>query len=144
VKGGHPASGPAPDPTAIRRDSDRASWTHLPAAGRQGDPPPFPLPQPSKRELAIWAEEWRRPQAVMWEANHQEREVALYVRWVVKSERPDAAIALGTLVRQLQESLGLSLPGLARNRWIIASTDDRAERPQLVGGMSTKERRRAG
>lgn len=145
MKGGHANSGPPPDMTALRRDSDRASWTHLPAAGRQGPAPDWPLTRPTKRELAVWADEWSRPQAVMWEANHQEREVASYVRWFVKSEAHDAPIALGTLVRQLQEALGLSLPGLARNRWVIAGTTDEDRRPTVVGGTSTKERlNRAG
>lgn len=89
--------------------------------------------------MKIWEGEWRRPQAVMWEANSQQTEVALYVRWLVKSERPDAAVALGTLVRQLQESLGLSLPGLARNRWIIATTDEGSTKPR-VAYTSTRDR----
>ena len=39
-------SGPPPDPDALRRDrkEDRAGWTILPAAGRQGDAPEWPLP----------------------------------------------------------------------------------------------------
>lgn len=39
-------SGPPPDPTALRRDrpEDKESWTTLPAEGRQGDPPAWPLP----------------------------------------------------------------------------------------------------
>ena len=56
----------------------------------------------------------------MWEANGQQVEVALYVRSLVGAERPKASVALRTLVRQQQEALGLSLPGLLRNRWIIA------------------------
>lgn len=91
----------------------------------------------------MWIEQWSLPQAVMWEANHQEREVALYVRWVIKSERPAAAVGLGTLVKQLQEALGLSLPGLARNRWIIASTTGET-RPRVVASASSKERVSAG
>jgi hypothetical protein len=142
--GARAKSGPPPDPNALRRDRDGTEWVHLPAAGRQGPTPYWPLTRANKREQDVWAEEWIRPQAVMWEANHQEREVAIYVRWFVRSERANASVALGTLVRQLQEALGLSLPGLARNRWIIASTQDRAERPKIVGGTSTKERARAG
>lgn len=79
----------------------------------------------------------------MWEANHQEEEVAAYVRWFAKAERPDAATNLGTLVKQLQEALGLSLPGLARNRWIIASFTSE-KRPSMVVSTSTKERVNAG
>ena len=39
-------SGPPPDPDALRRDraDDRSGWTLLPAEGRQGDTPEFPLP----------------------------------------------------------------------------------------------------
>lgn len=78
----------------------------------------------------------------MWEANHQEEEVARFVRWAVKGEAHDAPVSVGTLVRQLEEALGLSLPGLARNRWIIASTETSTERPRLVANSSTKERLR--
>ena len=142
MKGGHANSGPPKDPNALRRERDQAEWTHLPAAGRQGPTPDWPLTRPTARELAIWTVEWKRPQAVMWEANHQETEVALYVRWLVKSEMRDATVNLGTLVKQLQEALGLSLPGLARNRWIIAHSDQSTERPKVVAGTSTRERAR--
>lgn len=39
-------SGPAPDPNALRRDrkQDRDGWTTLPAKGREGATPPWPLP----------------------------------------------------------------------------------------------------
>lgn len=39
-------SGPPPDPDALRRDrpEDKAGWTILPAAGRQGAAPKWPLP----------------------------------------------------------------------------------------------------
>jgi hypothetical protein len=89
--------------------------------------------------MDLWIIEWRRPQAVMWEANHQETEVALYVRALKEAEKQSASVPSRTLVKQLQEALGLSLPGLARNRWIIASvTGD--TRPRMVASASTKER----
>lgn len=72
------------------------------------------------RELELWEREWVRPQAVMWDANGQEHEVAMYVRSLKDAEKPRSSVALRTLVRQQQEALGLSLPGLLRNRWIIA------------------------
>ncbi len=120
--GARSRSGPAPDPQALRRDRDKAAWTHLPAEGRQGEPPSWPLSKATGRELALWAHEWTRPQAVMWEANHQEVEVGLYVRSLRQAESPKAPVGLRTLVKQMQESLGLSLPGLARNHWIIATS----------------------
>jgi len=67
----------------------------------------------------LWAQEWKRPQAVIWEANGQEIEVALYVRSLIAAEKNDAATNARTLVKQQQEALGLSLPGLLRNHWKI-------------------------
>lgn len=55
----------------------------------------------------------------MWEVNGQALEVAMYVRTVRDAEKPKASVAARTLVKQQQEALGLSLPGLARQRWII-------------------------
>jgi hypothetical protein len=137
MKGGHPSSGPAPDPQALRRDRDRASWTHLPAEGRQGEVPPWPLSKATAREQGLWDGEWRRPQAVMWEANGQQLEVAIYVRTLRQAESPRASVALRTLLRQQQESLGLSLPGLARNRWIIATS---VSAPARVAATGTEGR----
>jgi hypothetical protein len=141
-KGGARArSGPAPDPNALRRDrpSD-GQWTHLPAAGRQGEAPEWPLSRVTRRELELWTREWRRPQAVMWEANGQHVEVALYVRSLVGAERPKASVALRTLVRQQQEALGLSLPGLLRNRWIIAGLPEPAREVPRGASSSVKDR----
>lgn len=59
----------------------------------------------------------------MWEANGQDREVAMYVRALVVAERPKAATSTRTLVRQYEESLGLSLVGLAARRWVIDPDD---------------------
>lgn len=123
AKGGARArSGPAPDPQALRRDrkDDAAGWLTLPAEGRKGATPEWPLSEASDRELALWVREWRRPQAVEWERNGQELEVGMYVRSLVAAEAPDAVTAARAEVRRMQEALGLSLPGLARNRWRIA------------------------
>lgn len=56
----------------------------------------------------------------MWEANGQEREVALYVRTLVAAEKPKASAQIRTLIVRWQEVLGLSQPGLLRLRWRIA------------------------
>ena len=81
AKGGaRTRSGPAPDPLALRRERDAGEWTELPAAGRDGPVPDFPLVQPLARELEIWAAQWVRPQALMWERNGQQLEVALFAR----------------------------------------------------------------
>lgn len=48
-------SGPPPDPNALRRDrpSDKDGWTTLPAEGRQGDPPAWPLPADASLTAAL-------------------------------------------------------------------------------------------
>ena len=75
--GARARSGPPPDPNALRRDrpSDRDGWVTLPAEGRQGDAPEWPLVGQSDREAELWAAEWRRPQAVQWELTGAELEV---------------------------------------------------------------------
>lgn len=123
TKGGHARSGPPPDPNALRRERDKGEWTLLPAAGRPGDPPVWPLSGHTEREAILWEDLWRKPQARMWERYGQEIEVALYVRNLAQVERPGSPINLGTLVRQQSDSLGLTTPGLRANRWrIVAPT----------------------
>ena len=114
-------SGPPPDPNALRRDrKNDAGWTTLPRE-RPDPPPAWPLPvKATARERAMWAREWKRPQSVMWELAGQQDEVALYVRSFVEAAQPDAPTSIRTLVKQQQETLGLSQPGLARMRWRIA------------------------
>jgi hypothetical protein len=120
-------SGPPPDPNALRRDrrDDRAQWVHLPAAGRPGPAPAWPLIRPTKREKALWAAEWARPQAIMWERNGQAIEVALYVRTFARAEAPGAPVDCRRLVRQFMDGLGITGVGLRTARWVIE--DEAAE-----------------
>lgn len=122
-------SGPPPDPNALRRDHDKTEWTRLPAAGREGDVPDFPLDRPADRELKLWAAEWRRPQAVMWERLGLQLEVAMFVRDLVAAEQPDASPPARTLVLRHFDSLGLSVAGLRSHRWTIEDTVDAAQVP---------------
>ncbi|WBB73247.1 hypothetical protein O7602_26770 [Micromonospora sp. WMMD1128] len=134
--GARTRSGPPPDPKALRRDRKTdGEWTILPAAGRPGDPPAWPLsehedPGWGDRETELWRRLWSRPQAVEWERQGQELEVALYVRRLVEAEQPGARANLATLVRQMADALGLTIPGLRTNRWKIAEP-----------GSSTRARR---
>lgn len=67
-KGGARArSGPAPDPNALRRERDVGEWTILPADGRPGSAPEWPLRGQSDREVELWDAMWSKPQALMWE-----------------------------------------------------------------------------
>jgi hypothetical protein len=127
--GARTRSGPAPDPNALRRERDAGEWTILPAEGRQGATPEWPLTEQDLREAELWERLWQMPQALMWERYGQDLEVALYVRRLVEAEARESSVALSTLVRQLADSLGLSTPGMRANRWRIDRGDEEQEMP---------------
>lgn len=143
--GARTRSGPAPDPNALRRDrpADAAEWVVLPAAGRTGPPPDWPLTEPADRELGIWATLWAKPQAIVWEQQGQQLEVALYVRRLCEAEESGAPAVLTTLVRQLGDSLGISTPGMRANRWRIGETVEAQPAPRKAAApRSARDRLR--
>jgi hypothetical protein len=129
AKGGHARSGRVPDPEALRRDRDEGEWTVLPAEGREGDPPEWPLSEQSHREAELWTVLWAKPQAIVWERLGQQIEVALFVRNVARAEQPGSPVNLGTLVRQQSDSLGLTTPGMRANRWKVDRGGQVQEKP---------------
>jgi hypothetical protein len=75
----------------------------------------------------------------MWERNGQELEVAMFVRAVRVAEAASAPTNARTLVRQLMDSLGITVPGMNSLKWRIGSA------PQVVrdrpeSGPSVKDR----
>ncbi|WP_306186956.1 hypothetical protein [Streptomyces sp. MK5] len=131
-KGGARAvSGPPPDPNSLRqaRAANAAGWSTLPAEGRTGPVPQWPLVSMQPREADLWEDMWARPQAVMWERLGQEIEVAMFCRKLAEAELPKASVELQKVVRQYLDSLGLSVQGMLRNRWRIepAAAEDPAE-----------------
>ena len=121
-KGGHARSGPAPDPNALRRERDASQWVTLPAEGRKGPVPEWPLPEPTERELELWRQMWCKPQALLWERHGQHHEVAMYCRRFAAAEEHGASVAAGTLVRQMMDSLLLTIPAMRSARIRIAET----------------------
>jgi hypothetical protein len=139
-------SGPAPTSTDRSHKAQAEGWVTLPAEGRDGPEPAFPLDMTSQRELDLWARLWETPQAVMWEQLHQEFEVASYVRLLVRAEKPSSSAIIWGQVKQFAESLGLSVSGMQRNRWTIAAVDadDDQSAPQANAQVtSLAERLRA-
>jgi hypothetical protein len=125
----------------LRRERDAGEWTILPAEGREGPTPEWPLTEPSEREAELWAALWRKPQALMWERFGQEVEVALYARRLAEAEEPKSFVNLSTLVRQMSDSLGLTTPGMRANRWRI-DRDEEAAAP-AVGSVPPASSARA-
>lgn len=149
--GARARSGPPPDPNALRRDRDASQWERFPAT-RPAPAPAWPLSKATKRELELWRRVWARGEANAWEAYGMDTEVAMYVRNLREVEAPGASATSRNLLLRQMDSLGLTMGGKAKNRWIIASdrpvdrpkADDDAEAPaprrRVQTGPTAKER----
>jgi hypothetical protein len=120
--------GPASNPNARRRNA-RPEWRRLPASGRQGDPPEWPLSKPTKAEAELWRQLWASPQAVAWEVFGWVRAVARYCRATVQAEKRGAVAFLLSEVRQMEDRLGLNPMAMKRLQWVIAA-DVEEEQPR--------------
>jgi len=145
----------------------------LPARGRKGRTPAFPLPKivrfiaglndsgksiklPDtsasnafrKRELALWGELWKTPQAVAWERETWRwPTIARYARICATTElEPDASAALLSRERELRIECGLTPDGLKLNGWAIAPdqlAEKRAEKKTAPAAKAPQRRLRA-
>lgn len=123
--------------------------TQLPAEGRKGPAPQWPLPPLpiddeglseiwQEREGELWADLWETPQAVAWERLRWTRTVARYVRFEVRAETGD--LKAGAEARLLEDRLGLSPQAMLRLRWEVAP-DEVAEQRQERTTRSRKSAR---
>ena len=140
--GARARSGPAPDPMALRRDrkSDKDGWTLLPAEGREGDPPPWPLLGQSEREADLWISYWAKPQAVIWERDHLTEVVALFVRQFVEGEEPKASAENRKTVRMMFADLYLTPDSMARARLRVAADEVAEKRVEPVKRATARDR----
>jgi hypothetical protein len=146
--GARATSGPPPDPQSLRqgRRGDDGGWTEIPAKARAGKPPQWPMEDQSPREAAIWALLWKMPQAAQWKRLRLEWSVALVARLRERAEWQSSSAALLMELRQHEDSLGLTVPGLLRNRWRIAEpipAARQAPRASAAAPESAKTRLRA-
>jgi len=111
-----------PGPSARPGRRNAGEWRKLPAAGRQGPPPPWPLSTPDVPTELLWGELWSSPQAVVWDELGWTRVVARYAKLVIEAEAGDAPVALLAEVRQMEDRLGLTPLAMRKNYWSI---DDR-------------------
>ena|SRR5882757_3182996 len=135
--------GPAPKPdNQRRRRNATVAMTRLPAEGRQGDPPRWPLAFTAAFCEDTWAELWSTPQAAAWErlGPGAVRMVARYVVLLAEAEvgEPKAAME----VRQLEDRLGLSPLAMLRLRWEVAADEvAEARNTRSAGGAPTPRER---
>lgn len=155
-------SGPGKDLSSLR--SADLKLVQLPADGFDGDVPEFPLPRMLRyrwefedkrkfqvvdddatgmvrdRELALWDQVWRTPQAAAWYTQPWRWTiVAEYCRLktVVEME-PDAKAALVAQLHRYRDQLGLTPAGLKENGWAIVAA---AEAPRLAPVKEMPKRR---
>jgi hypothetical protein len=113
----------------------------LPAGGRAGEPPEWPLgTRATAAERSVWADLWRTPQAVAWERLGWTRTVARLCRFMVLAERKDASPALLAQVTALEDRLGLTPKSMRLLLWEIAP-DEVAEKRS--DGASARDRMKA-
>lgn len=141
--------GPAPKAPQERRrrNAPMANTVQLPAAGRPGAAPKWPLPRPDDVELwvaarGLWRAVWRTPQAVVWERLGWPRVAARYVLLLAQLERLTVAGSvppgpLMTEVRQLEDRLGLTPQALLRLRWEIVEDEVSVAR-DAAGGVRAR------
>lgn len=123
-------SGPKPNETSARSDVRGYSLEALPASGRKGRPPAFPLPDPTERELEAWREAWKTPQAVAWSIPSEvwrRPTVAMWVRVKVRCEDPDAPASLLGQLHRFADQIGMTTAGLAEMGWKIVPDAEMAD-----------------
>lgn len=116
-------NGPPPNPNARRRNA-RPAFRRLPATGRRGTVPAWPLS--SKATIAerdLWSELWASPQAVAWEELGWIRTVARYTRITIAAEKARATAAVMSEARQLEDRLGLNPKAMRSLGWEVSPVE---------------------
>ena len=102
----------------------RIGVVYLPAEGRRGKPPRWPLDKMRRGELRAWRELWATPQACEWERLGWDRIVARYCRVMVVAENSEKLDTNAlTEARQLEDRLGLSPKAMRMMLWLIVKDE---------------------
>ena len=113
-------SGPPPDLNALHRVRDARMWTRLPVSHTLPTPEwPIEVPDPTMAEIVMWNRLWSMPQALVWNADKVEDQVAIYVRTYLEAAGEGAAVARRQLARVLANDLLLTTPALHAARYYI-------------------------
>jgi hypothetical protein len=138
-------SGPALDPSSGRSDQRGIKLTALPSGGFDGPVPEFPLPMAATRELEVWAEAWRSPQACAWALPSESwriRTVALWVRTTVRCEDPNAPASLLGQLHRFADQIGFTPAGMTENGWAVAADEVAVKRSAESKATESKPVRR--
>lgn len=125
-----------------KRSNPRVGLLTLPAGGRQGPAPEWPLPDPpDSYEMSTWEQLWTSPQAVAWDHLGWTRVVARYARILAFAEQNASAPAWGE-ARQLEDRLGLTPKAMRMLLWVVAEDEVGQQRQASAKGRSTSPKRR--
>lgn len=137
-------SGPQPDPTSGRSEARGLKFDQLPAEGYDGEPPELALPNATGREHEMWMRLWITPQAAAWSREPWRWPiVALYTRYSVRAEDPEASAAIMAQVHRLGDQLGLTPAGLRENGWSIVRDEVTPKRAERTAPAAPARRLRA-
>lgn len=121
-------SGPKPDPNSLSAER-RAPVRVLSSEPIDRQAPDIPIPDPTPREVELWATAWASPQAWVWiDEPWRWQTVALWVRRTALAESQDANASDINAVIRLADQIGMTPAGLKENGWAIGSapaTDSR-------------------
>jgi len=137
--GARSRSGPPRDPNSGR--SEKRSWTDLPASGRIGEPPTWPLTEATPRELILWERWWRKPEALIWENDGSEDYVALTVRMFAEAEVEKASAENRKTVRMMMADLYLTRDAKDRAGYRVVSDEVAEKREEKAAPRSTSRDR---
>jgi hypothetical protein len=128
---------PLPKTPETRRRTNSAPFHDLPAEGRQGKPPAWPLSRKATRaEAALWRQVWATPQATQWEPLGYPRIVARYVILLIQAEVEGVQAYVLTEARHLEDRLGLSPKAMRSLGWRIRAADADAPAPASVSAIA--------
>jgi hypothetical protein len=119
--GARSRSGPKQDPNALRRQrkDDQAAWIELPRE-RTGPTPEWPLTDATPRELVLWERWWRKPEALLWEADGSFDYAALTCRMFAEAEVTKASAENRKTVRLMMADLWMTAESKERARIRVA------------------------
>ena len=136
--GARSRSGPAPDPSSGR--SERRDWKDLPASGREGEAPEWPLTDATLREQVLWERWWRKPEAVIWEKDGSADYVALTVRMFAEAEVEKASAENRKTVRMMMADLYLTRDAKDRAGFRVVSDEVAAKREEKATRPTSRDR----
>src|SRR5687767_13879773 len=115
----------------------------LPAAGRVGPTPEWPLSGFTPDEQEAWRQPWATPQAVAWEKLGWVRTIARYCRVMVSAEASDSTGAILAQATALEDRLGLTPKSMRLLLWQIAVDELAEKRDESTPSTSARGRLKA-